>query len=183
MSISLKAELETWAAALKAYDEQDLERSLELFSVSYIPHSRTCRVSFTPPEHRRFLKDPHQHGPHIRYHRRTRDCRRTFRRCNQPRHLPCDCVSNHLGSSQPLATIRCRVLMGSHAHMAPCVYVSLFTSLITPASRYFQCGVSNFLLARYDLALLNFEDAYLYLRGNEAMSVLTSLSCSKLITP
>jgi neutrophil cytosolic factor 2 len=31
--MSLKAELETWAAALKAYDEEDFEQSLELFSV------------------------------------------------------------------------------------------------------------------------------------------------------
>lgn len=31
--MSLKAELETWAAAVKAYDEQDFEKSLELFSV------------------------------------------------------------------------------------------------------------------------------------------------------
>ena len=32
--------------------------------------------------------------------------------------------------------------------------------------------MSNFLLQRYDFALLNFEDAHLFLRGNEAMSVL-----------
>jgi len=31
--MSLKAELETWAAALKAYDEQDFEKSLDLFSL------------------------------------------------------------------------------------------------------------------------------------------------------
>jgi tetratricopeptide (TPR) repeat protein len=31
--MSLKAELETWAAALKAYDEQDFEKALDLFSV------------------------------------------------------------------------------------------------------------------------------------------------------
>lgn len=30
--MSLKAELETWAAALKAYDEEDFEKSLDLFS-------------------------------------------------------------------------------------------------------------------------------------------------------
>lgn len=34
MSLSLKAELEAWAAALKAYDEQDFEKALDLFSVS-----------------------------------------------------------------------------------------------------------------------------------------------------
>jgi neutrophil cytosolic factor 2 len=31
--MSLKAELETWASALKAYDEEDFDQSLELFSV------------------------------------------------------------------------------------------------------------------------------------------------------
>jgi len=34
--MSLKAELETWAAALKAYDEEDFENSLELFSVRHM---------------------------------------------------------------------------------------------------------------------------------------------------
>ena len=37
--------------------------------------------------------------------------------------------------------------------------------------RYFQCGVSNFLLARYELAAKDFEEALLYLRGNQAMYV------------
>lgn len=35
MSLSLKAELETWAAALKAYDEQDFDKALDLFSVRF----------------------------------------------------------------------------------------------------------------------------------------------------
>ena len=34
--MSLKAELETWAAALKAYDEEDFEKSLDLFSVRFV---------------------------------------------------------------------------------------------------------------------------------------------------
>lgn len=34
--MSLKAELESWAAALKAYDEEDFEKSLDLFSVSIV---------------------------------------------------------------------------------------------------------------------------------------------------
>jgi neutrophil cytosolic factor 2 len=38
--MSLKAELESWAAALKAYDEEDFEQSLEIFSV---------RLRFPPP--------------------------------------------------------------------------------------------------------------------------------------
>ena len=33
--MSLKAELESWAAALKAYDEEDFEQSLEIFSVCH----------------------------------------------------------------------------------------------------------------------------------------------------
>jgi hypothetical protein len=32
--MSLKAELETWASALQAYDEENFERALELFSVN-----------------------------------------------------------------------------------------------------------------------------------------------------
>jgi hypothetical protein len=31
--MSLKAELETWASALQAYDEENFERALELFTV------------------------------------------------------------------------------------------------------------------------------------------------------
>ncbi|KAH8926063.1 P-loop containing nucleoside triphosphate hydrolase protein [Atractiella rhizophila] len=34
------------------------------------------------------------------------------------------------------------------------------------AVSYFQCGVSNFLLGRYEEARRDFDDAYLYLRGN-----------------
>ena len=39
-------------------------------------------------------------------------------------------------------------------------------------NRYFQCGVSNFLLGRYELALKDFDEALLYLRGNQAMWVI-----------
>lgn len=43
--------------------------------------------------------------------------------------------------------------------------------LLTCATRsYFQCGVSNFLLGRYDLAYKDFEEALLYLRGNQAIN-------------
>jgi len=34
------------------------------------------------------------------------------------------------------------------------------------AVAYFQCGVSNFLLGRYDLSLKDFDETMLYLRGN-----------------
>ncbi len=33
--MSLKAELETWSGALKAYDEEDFEKALDLFSVRH----------------------------------------------------------------------------------------------------------------------------------------------------
>ena len=36
-------------------------------------------------------------------------------------------------------------------------------------SSYFQCGVSNFLLGRYDRSSKDFEQALLYLRGNQSM--------------
>jgi len=36
--MSLKAELETWAAALKAYDGQEFEKALDFFSVRLLPH-------------------------------------------------------------------------------------------------------------------------------------------------
>lgn len=36
--------------------------------------------------------------------------------------------------------------------------------------RYFQCGVSNFLLGKYEDAFRNFDDALLYLRGNQAIN-------------
>jgi tetratricopeptide (TPR) repeat protein len=47
MSLSLKAELETWAAALKSYDEQDFERALQQFSVSHLFPQGHRHVIFT----------------------------------------------------------------------------------------------------------------------------------------
>jgi len=38
--MSLKAELETWAAALKAYDGQEFEKALDFFSVCLLPHAQ-----------------------------------------------------------------------------------------------------------------------------------------------
>ena len=38
---------------------------------------------------------------------------------------------------------------------------------MTPSSRYFQRGVSNFLLTRYDAACNDFSSALLYIRGNQ----------------
>jgi neutrophil factor 2 len=48
----------------------------------------------------------------------------------------------------------------------------LFISSSTNLS-YFQCGVSNFLLGRYDRSSKDFEDALLYLRGNQSMYVVS----------
>jgi tetratricopeptide (TPR) repeat protein len=44
--MSLKAELETWAAALKAYDEEDFEKALELFSVRLLCHKTLLATHF-----------------------------------------------------------------------------------------------------------------------------------------
>lgn len=40
---------------------------------------------------------------------------------------------------------------------------------VYPWNRYFQCGVSNFMLARYEPAYKDFQEAHLYMRGNEIM--------------
>jgi neutrophil factor 2 len=47
--MSLKAELETWAAALKAYDDEDFDQSLELFSVRppFFPRLRISSHLYT----------------------------------------------------------------------------------------------------------------------------------------
>ncbi|KAG1716211.1 hypothetical protein ID866_951 [Astraeus odoratus] len=109
MPLSLKAELEIWAAALKAYDEQEFLKALELFS--RIAHSAK--------------------------------------------------ILTNIGLIY--ATI------GEHAiaveHFDAATNLDKFLSIA-----HFQCGVSNFLLGRFDVAYANFEDAYLYLRGNQAIN-------------
>ncbi|KAF9225110.1 hypothetical protein BS17DRAFT_750579 [Gyrodon lividus] len=108
MSLSLRAELEIWAAALEAYDKQHFDEALKLFS----------QISDTSK------------------------------------------ILTNMGIIY--ATI------GEHD-----VAVEHFTAAtnLDPylAIAHFQCGVSNFLLGRYDLALTKFQDAYLYLRGNQAI--------------
>jgi hypothetical protein len=47
---------------------------------------------------------------------------------------------------------------------SPCLWLRCFHMC-----RYFQCGVSNFLLQRWEFALKDFDDAWLYLRGNTDM--------------
>ncbi|KIY65315.1 hypothetical protein CYLTODRAFT_424456 [Cylindrobasidium torrendii FP15055 ss-10] len=107
--MSLKAELETWAAALKAYDEENFEQSLELFS--RIADSSKILTNMglifaTIGEHELAVE----------------------------KFLEATSLDNYL------------------------------------AVAYFQCGVSNFLLTRYDLAFKDFEEALLYLRGNQAIN-------------
>jgi len=107
--MSLKAELETWANALKAYDEEDFDRSLDLFS----------RIA---------------------------------------------------ESSKILTNIGLiYATLGEHE-----LAVEQFNEATKLdkylAVAYFQCGVSNFLLGRYPMALKDFEEALLYLRGNEAIN-------------
>ncbi|KAF5386269.1 hypothetical protein D9615_002300 [Tricholomella constricta] len=104
--MSLKAELETWAAALKAYDEEDFEKSLDLFS--------------------------------------------------------------RIADSSKILTNMGLIYATLGEHEAAVERFIEATSLDQYlAVAYFQCGVSNFLLTRYELAYKDFEEAFLYLRGNQ----------------
>ena len=104
--MSLKAELESWAAALKAYDDEDYGKSLELFA--------------------------------------------------------------DIADNSKILTNMGLIYATLGEHEAA---VEQFTSATELdqflAVAYFQCGVSNFLLQRYDLALNDFDSALLYLRGNQ----------------
>lgn len=104
--MSLKAELETWAAALKAYDEEDFEKSLQVFA-------------------------------------------------------------DIADSSKILVNIGLiYATLGEHeAAVEQFIAATELDSFLAVA--YFQCGVSNFLLQRYELAFKDFEAALLYLRGNQ----------------
>ncbi|KAG7098493.1 hypothetical protein E1B28_000437 [Marasmius oreades] len=107
--MSLKAELETWAAALKAYDEEDFEKALDLFS----------RIADSSK------------------------------------------ILTNMGLIY--------ATLGEHeAAVEKFIEATALDSYLAVA--YFQCGVSNFLLARYDLAYKDFEEALLYLRGNQAIN-------------
>ncbi|KAG1856936.1 hypothetical protein C8R48DRAFT_718360 [Suillus tomentosus] len=109
MATSLKAELDIWAAALKAYDEQDFEKALDSFS--------------------------------------------------------------RIADSSKILTNMGLIYATIGEHEAA-VEQFLAAIALDPflAIAYFQCGVSNFLLSRYDVALQNFNDALLYLRGNQAIN-------------
>jgi len=107
--MSLKAELETWAAALQAYDEEDFEKALDLFS----------RIADSSK------------------------------------------ILTNMGLIY--------ATLGEHeAAVERFIEATGLDSYLAVA--YFQCGVSNFLLARYELAYKDFEEALLYLRGNQAIN-------------
>jgi len=107
--MSLKAELQTWAAALKAYDEDNFEHSLDLFS--------------------------------------------------------------QIADSSKILTNMGLIYATQGDHESAVERFIEATGLDHfLAVAYFQCGVSNFLLARYDRALKDFEEALLYLRGNQAIN-------------
>ncbi|KAJ7287307.1 hypothetical protein C8J57DRAFT_1033814, partial [Mycena rebaudengoi] len=108
--MSLKAELETWDAALKAYDEEDFQKALDLFA--------------------RIAEDSSK-------------------------------ILTNMGLIY--------ATLGEHEaaieHFIEATKLDLYLAVA-----YFQCGVSNFLLARYELAYKDFEEAFLYLRGNQAIN-------------
>ncbi|KAK7691652.1 hypothetical protein QCA50_005051 [Cerrena zonata] len=107
--MSLKAELETWAAALKAYDDEDFEKSLELF--------------------------------------------------------------NSIGDSSKILVNMGLIYatLGEHdAAVEQFVGATQLDQYLSVA--YFQCGVSNFLLQRYEMAYKDFDEALLYLRGNQSIN-------------
>lgn len=107
--MSLKAELEIWAAALKAYDEEDFEMALQKFAA--------------------------------------------------------------IGDSSKILTNMGLIYATLGEHEAAVEQFIAATQLDQYlAVAYFQCGVSNFLLTRYDLAFKDFEEALLYLRGNQSIN-------------
>ncbi|KAF8608272.1 hypothetical protein BDV93DRAFT_519319 [Ceratobasidium sp. AG-I] len=107
--MSLKLELETWASALKAYDEEDFDKSLEIFG----------RIA----ESSKILTN-------------------------------IGLIYATLGEHET-AVQHFREAIGLDKYLAVA---------------YFQCGVSNFLLGRYDEAFGDFNEALLYLRGNQAIN-------------
>jgi neutrophil factor 2 len=104
--MSLKAELETWSAALQAYDAEDFDKSLDLFS----------RIADNSK------------------------------------------ILTNMGLI--LATI------GEHEQAVEKFIEATDLDQYLAVS-YFQCGVSNFLLTRYELAQKDFEEAWVHLRGNQ----------------
>ncbi|EUC62514.1 NADPH oxidase regulator NoxR [Rhizoctonia solani AG-3 Rhs1AP] len=107
--MSLKLELETWAKAIKAYDEENFEESLQIFA-SIAESSK---------------------------------------------------ILTNMGLIY--ATI------GEHEtavqHFRDAVGLDRYLAVA-----YFQCGVSNFLLGHYEEAYQDFNEALIFLRGNQAIN-------------
>jgi neutrophil factor 2 len=148
--MSLKAELETWASALKAYDDEDFDKSLEQFSVCAAPVSRLPSLTV--------------------YAQRIADSSKIMTNMG----LIYATLGEHEAAVEQFiaATGLDQYLAVAYAPVFP---QYLCASFDTSCSSYFQCGVSNFLLGRYDLASKDFEGALLYLRGNQSMYVLRHL--------
>ncbi|KAF7344255.1 P-type phospholipid transporter [Mycena venus] len=108
MPLSLKTKLRTWAVALAAYDEEDYETALGLFS--RLPKSSI--------------------------------------------------ILTNMGLIY--------AALGEHeAAVDRFIQATLRDPYLAVA--YFQCGVSNFLLARYDLAYRDFREALRHLRNNQTI--------------
>ncbi|KAJ7071636.1 hypothetical protein C8F01DRAFT_1111287 [Mycena amicta] len=105
MPLSLKAKLQSWVAALRAYDVRDYELALELFS--HIPKSSV--------------------------------------------------ILTNIG-----------LIHAAQGEHAAAVESFIEATLRDPylAVAYFQCGVSNFLLARYEFAYRDFREGHRRLRGH-----------------
>ncbi|ELU42105.1 NADPH oxidase regulator NoxR [Rhizoctonia solani AG-1 IA] len=106
--MSLKLELETWASAVKAYDEENFEEALQIFRIA---------------ESSKILTNMG---------------------------LIYATVGEHEAAVQ---------------HFREAVGLDKYLAVA-----YFQCGVSNFLLGRYEEAYQDFDEALLYLRGNQAIN-------------
>jgi tetratricopeptide (TPR) repeat protein len=142
--MSLKAELESWAAALKAYDEEDFEQSLEIFSVCLpFPHPSVSLTS-----HSQSIADSSKILTNMGL-------------------IYATLGEHETAVEQFIAATRLDNYLAVASVPLPLCSSAPF--LITINSSYFQCGVSNFLLGRYDRSSKDFEEALLYLRGNQSM--------------
>jgi tetratricopeptide (TPR) repeat protein len=125
--MSLKAELDTWASALEAYDAERFDEALVLFSVSGNPHLHNLEA-LTRLE------------------------------------------TQGISESSKILTNMGLIYATVGDHETAVKHFQLATDADQYlAVAYFQCGVSNFLLERYDLAHRDFTDSLLYLRGNQSM--------------
>lgn len=107
--MSLRAELETWDSALKAYDAEDFNKALDLFG--------------------------------------------------------------RIADSSKILTNMGLIYATLGEHVLAVEQFNAATGLDQYlAVAYFQCGVSNFLLGEYELAYKDFDEALLYLRGNQAIN-------------